>query len=149
MDGVLEAAMEISDDEDDDTEMDWNKEEDELMKGVYSHFQGGAFPDFKAGAIKSMSMLSNPEASSSTMSTRDISRNHITAVQNPRDFGKTDVPVQLRNRCKSAMRGLGYGSRIGRSAVASRLAQLPPVSLHLHFECTDCTLKTVKDRVSW
>ena len=34
---------------------------------------------------------------------------------------QTDVPVQLRNRCKSAMRGLGYGARIERSATSFRL----------------------------
>ena len=32
---------------------------------------------------------------------------------------KTDAPVQPRNRCESAMRGLGCGSRIGRSSSAS------------------------------
>ena len=30
---------------------------------------------------------------------------------------QTDVPVQLRNRCESAMRGLGYGSHIERSVI--------------------------------
>ena len=35
---------------------------------------------------------------------------------------QTDVPVQLRNRCDSAMRGLGYGSRIKRSVISFRLA---------------------------
>ena len=34
---------------------------------------------------------------------------------------QTDVPVQLRNRCESAMRGLGYGSRIERSVTSFRL----------------------------
>ena len=79
MDGLPEAAMDYPDDEDDDTDMDWNKEEfeDELMKGVYSHLHGEEFPNFKAGAVKLMSMLSNLEASSSTISTRDVSRNHI------------------------------------------------------------------------
>ena len=43
----------------------------------------------------------------------------LAAVQDPRDFGKTDVPVQLQNRCESAMRGLGCGSRIERSVVSS------------------------------
>ena len=43
---LLEAAMDFSDDDDDDedNEMDWSSEEDELMKGVYSHFQGEVFP---------------------------------------------------------------------------------------------------------
>ena len=79
MDGLLEAAMDFSDEDDDedDYDMDWSSEEDELMKGVYSHFQGEVFPDCKADAIKLMAMLRNPEASSTTMSTRDINRNHI------------------------------------------------------------------------
>ena len=51
MDELLEAAMDFSDDDDDRDDddnaydMDWSSEEDELMKGVYSHFQGGVFPD--------------------------------------------------------------------------------------------------------
>ena len=79
MDELLEAAMDFSDDDDDDedNEMDWSSEEDELMKGVYSHFQGEVFPDCKADAVKLMAMLRNLEASPTTMSTRDISRNHI------------------------------------------------------------------------
>ena len=44
-----------------------------------------------------------------------------TGVQDPGDFGKTDVPVQLQNRCESATRGLGCGSRAERSVVFSRL----------------------------
>ena len=34
------------------------------------------------------------------------------AVQGPGEFDKTNVPVQLRNRCESAMRGLWYSSQI-------------------------------------
>ena len=43
---------------------------------------------------------------------------------------KTDAPLQLRNRCGSAMRptGLGCGSRIERGVVPFRLTGFPPAS---------------------
>ena len=79
MEELLEAAMDSSDDDndEDDYDMDWSSEEDEPMKGGYSHFQGEVFPDGTAGAVKLMAMLRNREASSTTMSARDISRKHI------------------------------------------------------------------------
>ena len=46
---------------------------------------------------------------------------HITSLQAPGNFGNTGVPAQLRNRRGSAMRGLGYGPRIERGVVSSRL----------------------------
>ena len=39
----------------------------------------------------------------------------------PSRKNQTDVPVQLRNRCESAMRGLVYGSHIERSVTSFRL----------------------------
>ena len=74
-----------------------------------------------------------------------MSSRSLTALQGPGQTGKTDAPVQLRNRCESAMRGIGYGSRIGRR-VASRSSRrmrtgLPPVSSPL---CVECTLKLLK-----
>ena len=44
-------------------------------------------------------------------------------------FLKTDVPVQLRNRCESAMRGLGCGAHIERSVASSRLTRFAPCFL--------------------
>ena len=81
MEELLEVAMHFSDDRDDDedNEMDWSSEEDELMKGAYSHFQGEVFPDCKADAARLMAMSRNLEASSTTMSTRgrDITLRYI------------------------------------------------------------------------
>ena len=54
---------------------------------------------------------------------------------------QTDVPAQLRKRCESAMRGLGYGSHIERSVVSSRLTQLPPVGSTTQ-DCGGHTLPT-------
>ena len=45
-----------------------------------------------------------------------------TAVQGPEGFDNAGALVQLRDRRESAMRGLGYGPRIERRVVSSRLA---------------------------
>ena len=68
----------------------------------------------------------------------------------PGRLTKTDVPVQLRNRRKRAMRGLGYGARMEGGAVDFRLTGLPPVASPL---CVECALTFLKGasapRVSW
>ena len=64
-----------------------------------------------------------------------------TTRQEPGQTDKTDVPVQPRKCCESAMRGHGYGTHIGRSATSPQLTGLPPVSSPL---CVECTLKLLK-----
>ena len=57
---------------------------------------------------------------------RPRAQNSARSATSPVGDFKTDVPVQVRNRRESDVKGLGYGLRIERRVATSRLTYLPP-----------------------